>query len=224
MKKLLSIGGCILGVIGLFLPFASVSGFGQSVSVNYIDKDGSIVIITLIVSAILLLTKKANKFALIPLIIGLAITAYDGYDASKIMEGSNYSYYKSYITVKLEIGFYLIILGHIVACVGAIMKNEDVPNTNVNFQNGFNPYQNYGMNQPNQVPMQPMYNPQPQQPMMNNFPQQPQTGYGQPVPPMNNNMGMPQQQPNGSIQPMNMPTNGVSYSWDNNNNNQSNNF
>jgi len=204
MKKILGIGGCILGTIGLFLPFASVSGFGQSVSVNYIDRDGSIVIITLIISAILLLTKKANKFALIPLIIGLGITAYDGYDTSKIMDGSSLSYYKSYVSVKLEIGFYLIIIGHIIACVGALMKGENVATV----QPQFNQYSNNNF--------QPAYQP------MNNY--QPQTGYGQPVQPMNNNMGM-QPQPynsNAPIQPMNMPNNGVSYSWNNNNNNNNN--
>jgi hypothetical protein len=224
MKKLLSFGGCILGAIGLFLPFASVSYLGVSKSVNFIDGDGVIVLITLIVAAVMMFSDKLSKVSLIPLAIGLGITIYDATNVQKIMG----TYTISGIDMKLDIGLYMTVAGHIIAGIGALMKGDNVVN-----QPQFNQFQQpYQQPMYNNYPQQPQTGYQPVQPMNNNMGmpnqnmgmQQPQTGYGQPVQPMNNNMGMPQQQPNGPIQPMNMPNNGVSYSWNNNNNNQSNNF
>ena len=180
----LGILGCLIAIIGLFLPFASVNGFGQSVSINYIDRDGSIVIITLIIAAIFLFTNKGKKRVITCLMIGLIITLYDGYDASRLMDTDKLQMFKAYINIKLEVGFYLTVIGHIVALIGVCSKEQVVVQPSM------------GMNQQDYI-----FNPQ-----MMNYPQQPYN--------------------NGQLPPMNIPNNGVSYSWENNNynNNQSDNF
>lgn len=56
-RKYIGLGGCVLAIIGCFLPFASVYGMTAS----YINGDGKILLIAMIVSAVLIYLQKDNK-------------------------------------------------------------------------------------------------------------------------------------------------------------------
>ena len=110
-SKWLGLGGCLLTIIGCFLPYASV--LGMSIKFASEGKDGNIVVVLLIVSAVLILLNK-GKWSLIPSIIGLFISIYDGINVSNIST-----------LVQLEIGFYVILIGLIIAIVTPFfMKKE----------------------------------------------------------------------------------------------------
>ena len=70
-RVFIGIGGCLLAIIGCFLPWASVLG----ISVNFIDGDGKILLVCAIVSAILIYFKK-DKFSLISSVGLVAMIAY----------------------------------------------------------------------------------------------------------------------------------------------------
>ena len=147
----IGIGGCVLGIIGLFLSFCKVTVLGYTKTLAFIDGDGKIVLFCLIAAGILTYLKK-GKFTLIPLAIALLITVYDGINVSRL--AGNYSYAE----IKLSIGFFTILIGTIVAGIMPFMT-EDKPSNNSNVQtmNQFAPQ----MQQPN---MMNQFTPQIQQP------------------------------------------------------------
>ncbi len=114
----IGIGACVAVVIGCFLPFASVSAFGISQSVNFIEGDGKIVLITAVISGVLLYLQngKYQKYSWISSAIGLFITLYDAANGSKKIGGL--------LDLHMGIGFTIILLGFIVAIVVPFIKSE----------------------------------------------------------------------------------------------------
>lgn len=110
----ITLGGIVVALIGLFLPFYKISLFGFSTSVSLFDSGhGKIVLIALIVAAVLAYLKK-YKFTLIPLVISAGFIIYNVIDVSKAKLGS------------LGIGAILLILGAAVAiAVTAINFKEN---------------------------------------------------------------------------------------------------
>lgn len=108
----ITLGGLALVIIACFLPFAKVSVFGYSQSINYIDggRDGIIVIIAAIVAGVLVFLKK-EKFSVIPSGIAALVTIYDIINVSKVSGGT------SLAGVSVSIGAILILVGLIVAIV-----------------------------------------------------------------------------------------------------------
>lgn len=112
--------GCILMLIGNFLPFVTVTvsifGYSQSESVKFIDGDGMFVLIAAVVTAVLLYFKK-DKLSLISTGIALAVTLYDISNAESMVGNTlglgNISY---------GIGFWAIIIGVILA-MGCVLLN-----------------------------------------------------------------------------------------------------
>ncbi len=108
----ITLGGLALVIIACFMPFAKVSVFGYSQSINYIDggRDGIIVIIAAIVAGVLVFLKK-EKFSVIPSGIAALVTIYDIINVSKVSGGT------SLAGVSVSIGAILILVGLIVAIV-----------------------------------------------------------------------------------------------------------
>lgn len=109
--KLIGLIGCLVAIIGCFLPYASVLGI--SVKFASDGKDGIIVVVLFIISIILMLLKK-EKWSLIPSILGVAINIYDGLNVSDIST-----------LVQLEIGFYVVLVGSFVAIVAPFLTQKD---------------------------------------------------------------------------------------------------
>jgi len=167
--KWISLGGCVLAIISLFLPFATVSAeiFGTSISesVTYIEGDGAIVFAAIIVAGVLIFLKK-DLFSLIPLGIGTAISIYSAINVGKAF-GDVSSLYGDLIKVGFGIGFYLLLVGLVVAA-GAMAYSQFVLNKNggavsvqpygQNVQQMPNQgYQSYNYNQPVEPQVQPSY-------------------------------------------------------------------
>ena len=186
--KWIALGGCVLAIISLFLPFATVSAeiFGTSISesVTYIEGDGAIVFAAIVVAGVLIFLKK-DLFALIPIGIGTAISIYSAINVGKAF-GDVSSLYGDLIKVGFGIGFYLLLVGLVVAA-GAMAYSQFVLNKNGAAISS----QTYGQN------VQQMPN-QGYQPYNYNQPVQP--SYGQPF--VNSPVNEVQQ-------PMGMPTSTV---------------
>ena len=108
----IALGGLALAIIACFMPFAKVSVFGYSQTINYIDggRDGIIVIIAAAVAGVLVFLKK-EKFSVIASGIGAIVTIYDIINVSKVSGGT------SLAGVSVSIGAILILVGLIVAIV-----------------------------------------------------------------------------------------------------------
>ena len=114
----ITIAGCALVLIGCFLPFAKVSVLGFSQAVNYIDGDGVIVLIAIIISAVLVFLKK-EKISLISTGIATIVTLYDAINVSHVTGSSSLG------GVSLGIGFWIILIGLIIAIVLPLLpKNK----------------------------------------------------------------------------------------------------
>ena len=114
----ITIAGCALVLIGCFLPFAKVTVLGFSQAVNYIDGDGVIVLIAIIVSAVLVFLKK-EKISLISTGIATIVTLYDAINVSHVTGSSSLG------GVSLGIGFWIILIGLIIAIVLPLLpKNK----------------------------------------------------------------------------------------------------
>ena len=114
----ITIAGCALVLIGCFLPLAKVSVLGFSQAVNYIDGDGVIVLIAIIVSAVLAFLKK-EKISLISTGIATIVTLYDAINVSHVTRSSSLG------GVSLGIGFWIILIGLIIAIVLPLLpKNK----------------------------------------------------------------------------------------------------
>lgn len=107
----ITLGALGLALIACFLPFAKVSVFGISQSINYIDggRDGILVLIAVIVSGVLVFLKK--KFSTIPSGIAALITIYDILNVAKLAGKT------SYAGVSISIGAILVLIGLIVAII-----------------------------------------------------------------------------------------------------------
>ena len=114
----IGIAACGAAILGCFLPFATVSAFGLSESVNFIDGDGKLVLIAAVISGVLLYLQngKYQKFSWISSAIGLFITLYDASNVGKKMSGL--------VNTHMGIGFTIIMLGFIVAIIIPFIKSE----------------------------------------------------------------------------------------------------
>jgi len=112
-NKMMVIIGSILGVIGCFLPFATVSLLGFSQSITFMEGDGIIVLILSIV-AIVLAVLKLERFSFIPSGIALLVTLYDSMNMASVAS-------ESYGVASMAIGAYVVILAIAVAVVGSIL-------------------------------------------------------------------------------------------------------
>lgn len=106
-SKLMILIGSVVAIIGCFLPFASVSMFGVSASVSYMEGDGVIVLVLSIVAIALAFFK--TKLAFIASGLGLIVTLYDSF---KIVTEMSFDV--------LGLGAYIIIIASIVAIVGSV--------------------------------------------------------------------------------------------------------
>lgn len=171
--KWIGLGGCILILISLFLPFATVSAtvFGQtfSESVTYIDGDGKFVLMAAIAAGVLIFFKK-ELISLIPLGIGAGITIYSAINVGSAFESTSNMF--GSVKTGFGFGFYLLILGLLVA-IGSVIYSHFVLKKNAsnitNQSSGLNQmpeqgYQPYNYNQPVQPMEQPSYG----QPFVNN--------------------------------------------------------
>ena len=115
----ITLGGLALAIIACFMPFAKVSIFGYSQSINYIDggRDGIIVIIAAIAAGVLVFLKK-EKFSLIPSGIAALVTIYDIINVAKVAGGSSLG------GVSISIGAILILVGIIVAIVCPVLPKD----------------------------------------------------------------------------------------------------
>lgn len=116
--KYVGILGCIMMVVGNFLPFAKVTvslfGFSQSQSVKFIDGHGVAVLIAAIIAGILIYIDK-HKLSLIPTGIGAVITIYNMIDVKSIV-GETMGIGK----IGFGIGAWIIVLGAFLA-IGAVV-------------------------------------------------------------------------------------------------------
>ena len=115
----ITLGGLALAIIACFLPFAKVSVFGISQSINYIDggRDGIIVIIAAIVAGVLVYLKK-EKFSLIASGLAALVTVYDIINVAKVAGKSSLG------GVSISIGAILILVGLIVAIVMPVIPQD----------------------------------------------------------------------------------------------------
>ena len=106
-KKMIGLAGCILTILGCFLPFASTF----EISIDYASGDGIFVIVAAIVSGILIFLNK-SKAVFIPSIIATVILANT---TIKIIQIDGASF---------EIGFLLILVGLIVTIAYPFINNS----------------------------------------------------------------------------------------------------
>ena len=204
-EKIIGIVGAALCIIGVFLPFITVSGGYLKISVNYISGDGVFVLIAMIIGVIFFLTNKFKKACYSLGGVAIGVTLYDGLIAKGSKEAKALVALGGKVT--LNIGFYLIVVGAILFFVALFMSKEEgaaksnnngyvAPNNNPNgytFANGGSTttYQ-YGNNistpsQPQPAQSNP-WGTQPSQPA--------NTGFTQPTPqaqPVNNGFTQPSQ-------------------------------
>ena len=106
-RKYIGLGGCLLAIIGCFLPWATALGY----SVSFVDGDGKYLIIATIVSAILIYLKK-DKISLIPTIIAVVIYLKDALNTFS----SN---------VSLGLGIFLILIGLVGMVIYPFIKENN---------------------------------------------------------------------------------------------------
>lgn len=107
-RKYIGLGGCVVSVIGCFLPFASAFG----INANYINGDGKLLLIAMIASAVLIYLKK-DKISLIPSCIGGLIFLFS---ALKVLGTSG---------VKMGIGLIVILIGLICVIAYPFLKEKN---------------------------------------------------------------------------------------------------
>lgn len=128
-KKWFGLGACVVALIGMFLKFVTANVLFFSQSVTYIETDdGKIALVAIILSAILMFIKGDKKFSLIPLIGGLGLTIYDGIDAlNKLKDAAG-----AYGSVNLSAGFFVVVIGFVLALVLQFIKKDEATNPSVN--------------------------------------------------------------------------------------------
>ena len=117
--KYIGIAGCVLAIIGCLLPFATVSALSISQSISYIQgTDGKIFLIVFVISAVLLFLNK-EKFSLIATAIGAGIFAYGVINVNNSVAGG----LGSLVKFSYGVGFYLTLIGIVIALACTIIKN-----------------------------------------------------------------------------------------------------
>ena len=107
-RKYVGLGGCIIAIIGCFLPFVSALG----ISARYIDGDGMLLVIAMIISAVLIYLEK-DKHSLISSGIGGIIFLYSAF---KVVGTSG---------VNIGIGLIIILVGLIGAIAYPFLKDKE---------------------------------------------------------------------------------------------------
>ena len=93
IKNYIGLLGCIIGIIGCFLPFISILGINYS----YIKGEGFLLSGLLIITMILIIIKK-EKFSIIPVIMSLILYLFRTLSIIKYIE-------------YLKVGFYIVLIG-----------------------------------------------------------------------------------------------------------------
>ena len=118
----IGIGGILLSVISLFLPFATVSAniFGTSIreSVTYVSGDGILVLIALIIAGILLFFKK-DVFSLICIGIAAVISVYSAINVNNSFSDVD-RISNNLVDVGFDIGFYILFVGLIISAASVV--------------------------------------------------------------------------------------------------------
>lgn len=192
-KTWIGIGSCILAIIGNFLPFFNITLLGSKQNgVSFLDGDGKIVVVAFAIACVLIYLKKNFKIILGVLAIGIGITIYDGLNVAKVAVDSYYG------SINLAIGFYLIVIGGLLAFIIQFIKGEEnIAVSNISEQ-GFVSYntQNVQQNTFNNQPVNNMYSQQ----QYNNQPMQQQGFSNQYAQPMNQQQYNNPQQVNQGFQ------------------------
>ncbi len=185
--NLIQLGGLILTVISLFLPFYTVDAFGYGFTMNYVYNevlgqsslaDGIFIIVFMVIAIIFIFLQKP----IVVIVMGVLSLLLYAYTESNM--SSELGVYSSMVT--RGIGPVILIIGVLVLIGGAIMKIA-MKNKNPQYnapQQGFNQYgQPQGYGAYGQQPQQQgygAYGQQPQQQGYGQYGQQPQQqGYGQ---------------------------------------------
>ena len=198
--NLVMLGGLILTVISLFLPFYKINAFSYEITMNYVYNevlgqssfaDGVFILVFMVIALVFIILQKS---IVVIVMGGLSILLY-AYTESNM--SSELGVYSTYVT--RGIGPVLLIIGLLALIGGAVMKlvmDKKAAPYNVP-QQGFNPYgqqpqqgygaygqqpQQQGYGQYGQQPQQQgygQYGQQPQQQGYGQYSQQPQQGYGQ---------------------------------------------
>lgn len=135
--KYIGLVGCVIVALATFLPFVTVTisflGYSSSESVTFIEGDGKFVIVLAIISGLMLFGKTMKNLRIfniklesllkfwwgpiVPVAIGLFITIHDAIDVNSVTDS-----YGSYGDISFGIGFYLILLGSIVAVASILYE------------------------------------------------------------------------------------------------------
>ncbi len=103
-------GGCLLALLGLFLPYCSVSFLGYGESINLIDTDDGKIFLGIIIALAVINIFKLNIVSIAGSILLLSLVVYEN-DNIKSYAGGLADY---------EIGHTLLYLGSIVMLIAAI--------------------------------------------------------------------------------------------------------
>lgn len=116
--KLLILIGAAVAILGCFLPYYTISAFGFSKSITYVNGDGGgadgIIVIALVIVAIVAVfvnSKKLKKFAIVPVVVAFAISIYDMLQVKDAASGFG----------SFGIGAYLVIFGLIACVIGHVL-------------------------------------------------------------------------------------------------------
>ena len=109
--NILLIVSAVLLALGTLLPCYTVSFFGMSESVSYIQGDGVIVLIAAVISVVLAFVKK-EVFAVIPGVVSIALLINLCSGMSEFGMGS------------YNIGMYLMWIGAVATCVTPFIKKK----------------------------------------------------------------------------------------------------
>jgi len=123
IQKTLAMAGLAIGVIGSFLPWASLRILIATVDFNGTDGDGRITLAMFLVAAISLLIATGwavLTVALVATLVGLGVAVYDFVNVSTAFTATAVS------SVSVGVGLYLCILGSTVASwgIGSLIWSE----------------------------------------------------------------------------------------------------
>ncbi|MCR5787657.1 MAG: hypothetical protein K6G37_01010 [Bacilli bacterium] len=119
--KYVGIAGCLLSIIGLFLVFAGVymkdGKYIDGTSIKFIEGDGKIVLVAMLVSAGLIFFKK-YKTSYITSAVALIVTLYDGIDVKNILPSYRF------LDIRLGIGFYVTLIAIIITFAATFIADK----------------------------------------------------------------------------------------------------
>jgi len=163
----IAILGILAAIIGVFLKFLTVSAYGFSDSLNYIDStDGKVVLGILLFTAVIIFIKKIKAISFISLLLSFGIIIYDAFfnvsEEIKTLKTLG-------VDVSFGIGFYLLVIGILIAFIFLFFRDDiDSTNANVNYNQNIQPPNEfnrmYAQSQRENMYNQPQFNNQMQQP------------------------------------------------------------